>query len=324
MSVTEAATRVPSMPPLGTLPRVHPPTVQPQDPRSPAPAMPEARQADPAWWRDNGQMGEADTKEDVRRRGPAAAEDAGKDSAFSFADLIDVINPLQHIPLVSTLYRELTGDAISPAARVAGGALYGGPVGLIAALANDVVRAETGNDIGGHVVATLRDPSGPASPDPGEALAMIEPEAAAEPAAAQKPANDNPVPVRPTEPATPRSTADTLASARSLRADPPFAPGGPAIQTVSKSALDRFIRSQGGNIETAAPSAAPTAASAAPSAAPAASATASVGTPRPIVPPAQMGASVNGATVNGATVQDWMTRALDKYDRLKRDDQQPG
>ena len=47
---------------------------------------------------------------------------------LTFGDIIDVINPLQHIPVVSTIYWELTGDKISPAARMAGGALFGGPI----------------------------------------------------------------------------------------------------------------------------------------------------------------------------------------------------
>jgi hypothetical protein len=48
---------------------------------------------------------------------------------FSFWDVLDIFNPLQHIPLVNTLYREITGDQMGGFARVAGGALYGGPVG---------------------------------------------------------------------------------------------------------------------------------------------------------------------------------------------------
>ncbi len=47
----------------------------------------------------------------------------------SFHTLIDMINPLQHIPLISLAYRHYTGKTIAPVAEVAGGALYGGPVG---------------------------------------------------------------------------------------------------------------------------------------------------------------------------------------------------
>ena len=42
------------------------------------------------------------------------------DDGFGFDDLLDVINPLQHIPLIGTLYREVTGDQIKTPARLAG------------------------------------------------------------------------------------------------------------------------------------------------------------------------------------------------------------
>lgn len=85
---------------------------------------------------------------------PVGPEPAS-DSQLGFLDFLDVINPLQHLPIVSTIYRSLTGDTISDAARMAGGALYGGPLGVIGALANVVVEAETGTDIGGNAMAWL-------------------------------------------------------------------------------------------------------------------------------------------------------------------------
>ncbi len=64
--------------------------------------------------------------------GSAAASGAGQ--GLQFSDIIDVVNPLQHIPGVSELYRALTNDQISEGARFAGNALYGvalgGPIGL--------------------------------------------------------------------------------------------------------------------------------------------------------------------------------------------------
>lgn len=82
----------------------------------------------------------------------------------SFADLVDTINPLQHIPVVSSIYRELTGDQISNQARIAGGALYGGAIGFVASMANSAIDIATGEDIGGHVMASLFG-SDAASPD---------------------------------------------------------------------------------------------------------------------------------------------------------------
>ncbi len=72
---------------------------------------------------------------------------------FNFLDILDVINPLQHIPFVSTLYRALTGDTIAPASRVAGGALFGGPIGAAVSLVNTIVAEWSGKDISDHVVA---------------------------------------------------------------------------------------------------------------------------------------------------------------------------
>jgi len=76
----------------------------------------------------------------------------GKDG-FTFADVLDIINPLQHIPVVSTIYRELTGDEISDAPSVLGGALFGGVAGLVGSSVNSLVRRESGMDIEGHIVS---------------------------------------------------------------------------------------------------------------------------------------------------------------------------
>lgn len=69
------------------------------------------------------------------------------DDGLTFGDLIDVVNPLHHIPLLGNLYRKLTGDTIDPAIRVAGGALFGGPLGAGFAAASLVLqRAMTAPD----------------------------------------------------------------------------------------------------------------------------------------------------------------------------------
>jgi len=75
------------------------------------------------------------------------------DDGFSFSDLIDIVNPLQHIPVVSTFYRETTGDEISAAPRMMGSTLFFGPLGFASALANVVVEENTGMDIGEHMTS---------------------------------------------------------------------------------------------------------------------------------------------------------------------------
>ncbi|MHA1598411.1 MAG: hypothetical protein ACTSV1_06775 [Alphaproteobacteria bacterium] len=88
---------------------------------------------------------------------------------FTFLDFLDIINPLQHIPIVGSAYRELTGDEIDPASRVIGGTLFGGPIGTVASLVNVSLEQETGKDMGDHVIAFFGgddsapegDPAGP-------------------------------------------------------------------------------------------------------------------------------------------------------------------
>ena len=76
---------------------------------------------------------------------------------FGFGDLLDIVNPLQQIPLVGTVYRKITGDEIQPASRVIGGALYGGVFGAAGGLANVIVEQETGRDISGNLLAMVAD-----------------------------------------------------------------------------------------------------------------------------------------------------------------------
>lgn len=84
---------------------------------------------------------------------------------LSFSDIIDTVNPLQHIPLVSGLYRALSGNTISPAAQIAGDTLYGAltggtaligaATGLATSSADVALTAVTGSSISQHIAATL-------------------------------------------------------------------------------------------------------------------------------------------------------------------------
>lgn len=59
-----------------------------------------------------------------------------------FADLLDIINPLQHIPILGSIYRALTGDTISAPGRIFGDLLFGGPLGFLGGIASTLM-AET-------------------------------------------------------------------------------------------------------------------------------------------------------------------------------------
>ncbi len=90
------------------------------------------------------------------------ASNAGSTTTFSFGDFLDAINPLQHIPVISSIYREATGETINPVARVAGDVMYGGVFGLasavmagLGAVGNSAMEETTGKDATGTVVAAL-------------------------------------------------------------------------------------------------------------------------------------------------------------------------
>lgn len=89
-----------------------------------------------------------------------------KDDSFGFLDLVDMVNPLQHIPIISTLYRNLTGDTIKPVSEVVGGAAFGGPIGAVAGIVNAFMQIETGKDVGDNMLASIKgDESTVARPD---------------------------------------------------------------------------------------------------------------------------------------------------------------
>ncbi|MGH1374941.1 MAG: hypothetical protein ACRBCK_01225 [Alphaproteobacteria bacterium] len=77
-------------------------------------------------------------------------------SAFGFWDFVDMVNPLQHIPIVNYLYREITGDEIKPIGKIVGGGLYGGPIGAASGLMNAVIEDGTGKDIVGNAMRVVR------------------------------------------------------------------------------------------------------------------------------------------------------------------------
>lgn len=81
---------------------------------------------------------------------------AGNPDAFGFGDLVDMVNPLHHIPVVGHIYRQMTGDEIKPIARLIGGGLFGGPLGAASSMANVIIEHETGQDITASALAFAR------------------------------------------------------------------------------------------------------------------------------------------------------------------------
>ncbi|WP_068316819.1 hypothetical protein [Polycladidibacter hongkongensis] len=76
------------------------------------------------------------------RRSASDVQQAAKSKDFTWDEILDVINPLQHIPGINTLYREITGDEATVRSRIAGsgvwGMLAGGPLGMAGLMAGNV------------------------------------------------------------------------------------------------------------------------------------------------------------------------------------------
>lgn len=89
----------------------------------------------------------------VQQRPPAGRIEAG--SGFNFWDMLDIVNPLQHIPLVNLVYREISGDEIGPVARIAGGTLFGGVPGLVYNVIDAGVEWASGATMSEHVMALI-------------------------------------------------------------------------------------------------------------------------------------------------------------------------
>lgn len=57
-------------------------------------------------------------------------------SVPGFADMLDILNPLQHIPVVNHYYQQWSGDQIGYLPQVIGSTLYGGSLGLVTSAAS--------------------------------------------------------------------------------------------------------------------------------------------------------------------------------------------
>jgi hypothetical protein len=77
---------------------------------------------------------------------PATKTASAGDGKSFWDDVLDVVNPLQHLPIVGTIYRSITGDKMGDLEKVAGDTLYGGPLGLVSSLADVAFEKITGKD----------------------------------------------------------------------------------------------------------------------------------------------------------------------------------
>lgn len=147
---------------------------------------------------------------------------------------MDAVNPLQHLPIVSTLYRHFTHDEIKPLPKIAGDALYGGWMGLASSVADYAFEKITGKNFGDTVLAmvtgdeissppTAVAATAPSQHDTGVATASTKP-ASLSVAAAQIPPPTPPIKV---------AAAD--------RPPLPLSGATPPIPTIDAATLDAFM-----------------------------------------------------------------------------------
>lgn len=155
-------------------------------------------------------------------RAPEGAE-------MSFGDLIDTLNPLQHIPVVGEIYREITGDKIAPQARVAGGTLYGGPIGAVASVMSLAISGNGEKGAGDSLLAAVLGNENEAAP-------------AMQTASAENPAATEEVPLT-TASILPQRPAPAPAPASARNAAPAAEAATPLMPKLSPEAFDALLGS---------------------------------------------------------------------------------
>ena len=162
---------------------------------------------------------------------------------FSFGDLVDIVNPLQHIPGVANVYRAVTGDTISAPARFMGSMLFMGPVGLAMTAADTLAMNADGELASEQLIAAI---SGRQA-DSGTVTAKTNlPDTPPTPAVTA---------TMTTAPAIAPAVAPAVASATTGGIGPnlptELSKAGLELQNISGSLLDNFIKNQGQGWEMA-------------------------------------------------------------------------
>lgn len=87
---------------------------------------------------------------------PMPAPSSSGDGEGFFHHLWNVINPLQHLPVVGTIYRAVTGEHIGSIEKIAGDTLYGGLWGGITSVADVAFESITGKSAEDTVLAWFK------------------------------------------------------------------------------------------------------------------------------------------------------------------------
>ena len=93
--------------------------------------------------------------------GDAAKAESGEKKESFFQHILDIVNPLQHLPIIGTIYRAATGERLDPVEKIGGSALYGGLWGAVTAVADVAFEAITGKSVEDTVMAWFKSDSTP-------------------------------------------------------------------------------------------------------------------------------------------------------------------
>jgi hypothetical protein len=152
---------------------------------------------------------------------------------FSFHDVLDALNPLQHLPVISTIYHAITGDRPGNVAEIVGDGLYGGLLGLAGGIANVALKEATGKDIGDTILSVFtHDKAGSAAPSK-----------APEPLPSPPPASDAPAPAASASLSPVASSAP--ANKDSAAAPPPADPAALKPLAMNRNAIPIDVSERG-------------------------------------------------------------------------------
>jgi hypothetical protein len=226
---------------------------------------------------------------------PATHSTAWKDpKGFGFHDLLDIINPLQHLPIIGSIYRWATGDRPGEAAQIAGDAIYGGPIGIAFGLVSAATEDAQGHDLGERALAAMFGPDQKTT----AVAAATPPAAAAMPAAPAAAAS--PPQAKPDHPPMPLFGGIAL---------PP--PSAPAAAPAAQDGAARDFLAHNAMLERQI--------SAGSRGAPATSPIPLVLPPGSLTPPRATAAASSGSLGGPIDISHKMLDALDKYMRLEQE-----
>jgi hypothetical protein len=86
----------------------------------------------------------------------ASAEKPADQKESFFHHLLDVVNPLQHLPVIGTIYRAITGERLDPVEKIAGDTLYGGLWGAVTSIADVAFESLTGKSFEDTALALFK------------------------------------------------------------------------------------------------------------------------------------------------------------------------